>query len=42
VLQGDDEDAYRVDVEGRLVTVLGHNLFKLAPLLGETVARAIM
>jgi sarcosine oxidase len=41
VLPGGDEDAYRVDVDGRLVIVLGHNLFKLAPLLGEKVADAI-
>jgi sarcosine oxidase len=42
VLPGDDEDAYVLDRRPGLTVVAGHNLFKLAPLLGEKVARAIM
>ena len=42
VLPGDDEDAYVLDRRDRMTVVAGHNLFKLAPLLGEKVARAIM
>ena len=42
VLPGDDEDAYILDRRDRMTVVAGHNLFKLAPLLGEKVARAIM
>jgi hypothetical protein len=43
VLPGDDEDAYVLERERerRLTVVAGHNLFKLAPLLGEHVADAI-
>ena len=40
VLHGDDEDAYRVSPDGKLVLAVGHNLFKLAPLLGERAADA--
>ena len=42
VLPGDDEDAYVLERRPGLTVVAGHNLFKLAPLLGEQVARAIM
>jgi sarcosine oxidase len=42
VLPGDDEDAYRIEREQQLTVVAGHNLFKLAPLIGEEVAQAIM
>jgi sarcosine oxidase len=42
VLPGDDEDAYVVAQRPGLTVVAGHNLFKLAPLLGEKVAQAIM
>jgi sarcosine oxidase len=42
VLPGDDEDAYVVERRPGLTVVAGHNLFKLAPLLGEKVAHAIM
>jgi sarcosine oxidase len=42
VLPGDDEDAFVVHEEPRLTVVAGHNLFKLAPILGEEVARAIV
>ena len=41
MLPGDDEDAYVLDARPGLVVVAGHNLFKLAPLLGERVAAAI-
>jgi sarcosine oxidase len=41
VLPGDDEDAYVLDRDRGLTVVAGHNLFKLAPLLGEQVADAI-
>jgi len=40
VLPGDDEDAYRLERTGGVTLVAGHNLFKLAPLLGEKVAGA--
>jgi len=40
VLPGDDEDAYVLEREAGLTVVAGHNLFKLAPLLGERVAAA--
>jgi sarcosine oxidase len=40
VLPGDDEDAYIVDRHERITVVAGHNLFKLAPVLGEEVADA--
>ena len=39
VLPGDDEDAYVLDRRPGLIVVAGHNLFKLAPLLGEKIAR---
>ena len=42
VLPGDDEDAYVLDSSDRMTVVAGHNLFKLAPLLGEKVAYTIM
>jgi sarcosine oxidase len=41
VLPGDDEDAYRLERDRGVTVVAGHNLFKLAPLLGEKVADAI-
>ena len=41
VFPGDDEDATSSSPAIRVV-VAGHNLFKLAPLLGEKVADAIM
>ena len=40
VLPGDDEDAYVIERTPGLVVVAGHNLFKLAPLIGEQVALA--
>ena len=42
VLPGDDEDAYVLHRESGLAVLAGHNLFKLAPLLGERLARAIL
>ena len=42
VLPGNDEDAYVLDHRPGTTVVAGHNLFKLAPLLGEKVASAIM
>jgi sarcosine oxidase len=42
VLPGDDEDAYVLDRAPGMTVVAGHNLFKLAPLLAEKVARATM
>jgi sarcosine oxidase len=42
VLPGDDEDAYVLDRRPGLVVAAGHNLFKLAPLIGEKIARATM
>jgi sarcosine oxidase len=41
ILPGPDEDAYRIDRRPGLAVVAGHNLFKLAPLLGEKIADAI-
>jgi hypothetical protein len=41
VLPGDDEDAFVLDRRPGLTVVAGHNLFKLAPLLGEEVADAV-
>ena len=41
VMPGEDEDSYSVRRDGRLVFAIGHNLFKLAPSLGEEVAYAI-
>ena len=40
VLPGDDEDAYVLHSEPGLTVLAGHNLFKLAPLLGERIADA--
>ena len=41
VLPGDDEDAYVLDRRPRMTALAGHNLFKLAPLLGERIADAV-
>jgi sarcosine oxidase len=41
ILPGEDEDRYVVDRGPGLTVVAGHNLFKLAPALGEEVAAAI-
>jgi glycine/D-amino acid oxidase-like deaminating enzyme len=41
ILPGDDEDAFVLDRRPGMTVVAGHNLFKLAPLLGEKVANAI-
>ena len=41
ILPGDDEDRYIVDRSPGLTVVAGHNLFKLAPALGEEIADAI-
>jgi glycine/D-amino acid oxidase-like deaminating enzyme len=41
VLSGPDEDAYLIERRGRMTMLAGHNLFKLAPLLGEEVARRV-
>jgi sarcosine oxidase len=40
VLPGDDEDAYLIDRRQGMSVLAGHNLFKLAPLLGEALAGA--
>ena len=40
VLPGDDEDAYLLDRRAGITVLAGHNLFKLAPLLGERIADA--
>jgi sarcosine oxidase len=40
VLPGADEDAYVIEGGDRMTVVAGHNLFKLAPLLGERIADA--
>jgi sarcosine oxidase len=40
VLPGEDEDRYHVSRDGKVVFALGHNLFKLAPILGEEIADA--
>ena len=40
MLPGPDEDAFVLHSEPGLTVVAGHNLFKLAPLLGEEVADA--
>ncbi|MEZ0291821.1 MAG: amino acid oxidase, partial [Solirubrobacteraceae bacterium] len=42
VLPGDDEDAYVLHREPGLAVLAGHNLFKLAPLLGDRLARTIL
>jgi sarcosine oxidase len=41
VLPGDDEDDYLLEQRDGITVVCGHNLFKLAPLLGEAVADTI-
>jgi sarcosine oxidase len=41
VLPGDDEDAYLLHAEPHLTVLAGHNLFKLAPLLGERIADTV-
>jgi sarcosine oxidase len=41
ILPGSDEDAYLIDRRPGLTVVAGHNLFKLAPLLGEKVAAGV-
>jgi sarcosine oxidase len=38
VLPGDDEDAYVIERRKGITVVAGHNLFKLAPVLGEEIA----
>jgi len=42
VLPGDDEDAYVLHTEPGLTVLAGHNLFKLAPLLGERIADSVV
>ena len=42
VLPGDDEDAYVLDEQAGITVLAGHNLFKLAPLLGERIADAAL
>ena len=41
VLPGADEDAYLLDHREGITVLCGHNLFKLAPLLGEALADAV-
>ena len=41
VLPGDDEDAYVLERRPGMTIVAGHNLFKLAPLVGDRVAGAL-
>jgi sarcosine oxidase len=41
ILPGDDEDALVIERRPGITVVAGHNLFKLAPLLGERAADAI-
>jgi sarcosine oxidase len=41
ILPGDDEDAHVIERRPGITVVAGHNLFKLAPLLGERAADAI-
>jgi sarcosine oxidase len=41
VLPGDDEDAYVLECRAGVTVLAGHNLFKLAPLLGEAIADAV-
>jgi sarcosine oxidase len=41
VLPGDDEDAYVLERRAGVTVLAGHNLFKLAPLLGEAIADAV-
>jgi len=40
ILSAEDEDAYEIGRQPGMTVVAGHNLFKLAPLLGEAVADA--
>ena len=42
VLPGDDEDAYVLERRAGITVLAGHNLFKLAPLLGERIADAAL
>jgi sarcosine oxidase len=42
VLPGDDEDAYLLHRERGLAVLAGHNLFKLAPLIGGRLADAVV
>jgi sarcosine oxidase len=41
ILPGDDEDAFVVHHEPGLTVVAGHNLFKLAPILGEEATNVV-
>ena len=41
VLPGADEDAYLLERREGITVLCGHNLFKLAPLLGEALADAV-
>jgi len=41
ILPGEDEDRYELRVDGGIGVLMGHNLFKLAPLLGERIADAL-
>jgi len=41
VLPGDDEDAFLLERRDGMTVLCGHNLFKLAPLLGEAIADAV-
>jgi len=41
VIPGDDEDAYVLARGAGLTVLCGHNLFKLAPVLGEALADAV-
>jgi len=41
VIPGDDEDAYVLDRGAGLTVLCGHNLFKLAPVLGEALADVV-
>ncbi len=41
MLPGDDEDAYLLERRDGMTVLCGHNLFKLAPLLGEAIADTV-
>jgi sarcosine oxidase len=41
VLPGDDEDEYLIERGDAVTALVGHNLFKLAPVLGEQLADAV-
>jgi sarcosine oxidase len=41
ILPGPDEDRYVLRFDGDVGVLMGHNLFKLAPLLGERIAAAV-